>query len=225
MIMQKTGRSVIALLLCFVLCLGLLPFSARATDLTSASGSTYTRDPVLAAKLDNIFNGSVALFSNTSATFPLGSSLDNNRDYYVAGTISGRQCYIYAQAVYYYLFGDIPFHGYGYSYWSRSNTVITNAASASYDSFQAAGVGFGSYIRTTPKSDGSYYGNDGHSMIILSYDRDYITVLHGNANGQGKVLVSQHTWSEFNSKYLTRLPVRGSACGSEDLRSCKGRGA
>lgn len=170
------------------------PSDVRGSDFSS----TY------AEKLDNIFSGRASLFSDTSAGFAVGSSLDNSKDYWVADTIFGRQCYIYAQGVYYYLFGDIPYHGDGIgNYWRNSRRVLTNLSSASYQTFSDAGVGFGAYIRTTPNSDGSYNGNSGHSLVVLSYNSSGITYIEGNANRQGLVQVSINSWSEFNSRQLS----------------------
>jgi hypothetical protein len=104
------------ILIAAALVLGILPAgSLRAqavtqiTDPQEIFGRTYSVD--YADKLDAIFSGKAKLFSNTSATFPLGKSLNNGNVYQIAAVISGYQCYIYAQAVYYYLFGDIPYTG------------------------------------------------------------------------------------------------------------------
>lgn len=56
---------------------------------SGVSGSDYTSDSALAAKLDNVFNGTVSLFTNTTAKFELGSSLNNSTQYTVANYYSG----------------------------------------------------------------------------------------------------------------------------------------
>ena len=203
---MKRIKRWISLLLVLCMCLSLVPIRAEArttiTTPSGAKGSNYSA--TYASKLDNIFQGSVALFSNFSDKYALGQSMNTGREYSVARTISGFQCYIYANAVYYYLFGDIPFHGSGISgYWKDSKTVLTNQSSASYSSFANAGVGFGAYIRTTANSDGSYNGGSGHSMIVLAYDADTITILEGNADGKGLVRIAVETWSEFNSSKVS----------------------
>ena len=106
-------KRVVWIVFTILLICGLLipkPFVANAastiTSSTGVSGSTYSS--TYASKLDNIFQGKVSLFSNSSSKFALGSRLDNSQQYTVASAISGYQCYIYAQGVYYYLFGDIP---------------------------------------------------------------------------------------------------------------------
>ena len=199
-------KRLISGLLALCLCIAMVPIQAHArTTITTpggASGINYSA--AYASKLDNIFQGNVALFSNYSEKFALGQSLNVDRQYSVAGKISGYQCYIYANAVYYYLFGDIPYHGSGISgYWSNSKTVLTNQSSASYSSFSNAGVGFGAYIRTTSNSDGSYNGSSGHSMIVLFYDSSNITYLEGNGDGKGLVRITKETWSEFNTNQVS----------------------
>ena len=200
------NRRIAALIFVLIICTTLFQFKAQAktviTNPSGVSGSNYSS--TYAAKLDNIFRGNVALFSNTTAKFALGQSLNVDKQYTVAGALSGYQCYIYANAVYYYLFGDLPYHGSGLNgYWSNSTTVLNNQASASYSSFQSAGVGFGAYIRTTGNSNGSYNGSVGHSMIVLSYDSSTITYLDCNSNGAGLVRVAVESWSEFNASHVT----------------------
>ena len=194
----------ICLLLTLALLFALFAQPVRAasyiTDPTSAKGSDYS--PVYATKLDNLFQGKATLFTNTDETFPLGASLNNSKSYTVAKTYSGQQCYIYAQGVYYYLFGDVPRHGEGSAFWSDSATVMTNQTTAGYSAFLNAGVGFGAYLRTTINTDGSYNGN-GHSMIVLRYDTTGIAYLEGNADGKGLVRITVRTWDEFNSNQLT----------------------
>lgn len=201
------AKKLLCILVAVALVLGILPAgSLQAQALTQIMdhqeiyGRSYSLE--YADKLDAIFSGSVKLFSNTSATFPLGKSLNNSKVYQIAGVISGYQCYIYAQAVYYYLFGDIPYTGNGLVYWSNSSKIMENQSIASYESFRAANVGFGAYVRTTTNRDGSFNGSGGHSFIILSYDEGGITYLEGNANGYGLVCVTNRTWSEFNANQL-----------------------
>lgn len=196
-----------SMLLVLCLCMSMIPVRVNAkttiTSPTGAKGSDYSA--AYASKLDDIFQGRVPLFTSTSATFPLGQSINNNEWYTVGGALKGKQCYIYSQAVYYYLFGDIVYHGNGLSsaYWKNSKQIMSNSTSASYSSFRDAGVGFGAYIRTTPNSDGSFNAGAGHSMIVMSYDSTGITYLAGNTNGSGLVRITTETWSEFNTSQLT----------------------
>ena len=195
-----------SLLLVLCLCMSMIPVRAEAkstiTSPNGAKGSDYST--AYASKLDDIFQGRVPLFTSTSSTFALGQSIDNSEWYTVGGALKGKQCYIYSQAVYYYLFGDIVYHGNGLgaAYWKDSKMILSNRSSASYSSFKNAGVGFGAYIRTTSNSDGSFNAGVGHSMIVLEYDTNGITYLAGNANGSGLIRITTETWSEFNTSQL-----------------------
>ena len=166
-------------------------------------GSSYTSDWLLAVKLDAIFNGTYPIFSNDSKTFPVGSKLNNEKVYKVNGKSgwTGKQCYIYANAVYFHLTGD--FVGNGSRSYKNSKVVIKNKSSASYELFRNSGVTCGSYLRTTSNSSGSFNGNNGHSLIILSYDQNQITTLEGNANGKGSIEIITRSWNSFNKKLLT----------------------
>ncbi len=159
----------------------------------------------MSLKIANVAYGGVKLFSNDNGTFTVGTSLNNSKTYYVNGKWSGKQCYIYAQAVYYYLTGDYVGHG---SVGSHSKKCISNVKTTSYTQFKNAGVKPGAYIRTTANSNGSYNGNKGHSMIVVSYDANSITVLEGNGNGKGLVRLNTVTWAQFNSSYLTSRGYR-----------------
>ena len=170
------------------------------TDPNAVSGYQYSAE--YGGILDAIFRGELAMFSNTTDTFPLGSSLNTSKAYYIAGNrFGGYQCYIYAQAVYYHLFGDIPHHGNGSIAWSNSQRVVFNEPVASYELFLNSDVNFGAYIRTTINEDGSYSGS-GHSMIVLHYDEAGITYLEGNADGRGLIRITSRTWDEYNTQQL-----------------------
>jgi hypothetical protein len=79
---------------------------------------------------------------------------------------------------------------------------MENQSVASYELFKQANVGFGAYVRTTTNRNGTFNGSGGHSFIILSYDKEGITYLEGNANGYGLVCVTRRTWDEFNANQL-----------------------
>ena len=180
------------------------------TSASNANGSNYTQSNALAAKLNDVFIGNVGLYSNSSLTnvftAPLGcSKMTSSNQCWVrsnttGNTLSGWQCYIYANGVYNTLFNEWVGHGGSYSH---SRNVITGGSSVSYNQFVNAGVRCGAYIRTTSNSDGSYNGNAGHSLIVLSYDSSNLTCLEGNADGNGLVRISTRSWSSFNSVHLT----------------------
>jgi hypothetical protein len=201
----KNFNRVISVIITLLIIVPFLPIFSSASTITNpdnVSASLYTT--AYESKLNAILKGTVALFTNTTATFPIGSRLDNNKVYKVTpSNHSGYQCFIYANAVYYYLFGDLPSKGQGQNgYWNNSEVKISNKESISYNMFVSAGINFGSYIRTTDNSDGSFDGNNGHSMILLAYDSSNITILEGNADGNGLVRINILTWDKFNSAFL-----------------------
>lgn len=167
------------------------------------SGADYTSNSSLATKLDNLFQGKVSIFSNTTKKFPVGSDLGTGGGYSWANNkYSGGECYAYAQAAYYYLFGDVPYHGGG----GYSNSTVVSGVkglnSLSNDILAFAGVGCGAYIRTTINSDGSYHGSQAHSMILLRYNSSSITYLQASGSKR-TVKVTTESWSDFNKNQLS----------------------
>ena len=174
------------------------------TNPSKASGSDYTNSTKLAAMLNAVFAGDIDIYTNSACTtevsMPIGSRMSMNTQYYVkskttGNNCSGWQCYIYANAVYNKLFNEWVGHG---SSFSHSKVVISGGANrASYEMFKNAGVRCGAYMRTTTKKDGSYYGDGGHSLIILSYNSSSLTYIEGNGDGNGLVDIRTVTWDEF----------------------------
>lgn len=180
---------------------------AFAASAASPRGSDYTTDAELAAALDRIFAGTLDMYTDirctTPASAPVGTrQVPPGKTYYVksaaGGVYSGTSCYIYANAVYATLFGDVPYHGEDAG-WKNSYRAASNLAGASYEEFARLGIGFGALLRTTANKDGSYNGNAGHSVIILKYDADGITYLEGNGDGKGLIRVTERSWETFNA--------------------------
>lgn len=202
-------------LLSLVLALGLglslsvtaLAGSRYTTEASTLWGGDFTADRVLAAKLDEVFAGTPDMYADirctSKAPAPIGSrNVPLGKTYYVKSAggqvYSGTSCYIYANAVYATLFGDVPYHGEDVG-WKNSYTAARNLSSASYSEFKRLGIGFGALLRTTSNADGSYNGNTGHSLIILKYDANGITYLEGNGDGKGLIRVTERSWDTFNS--------------------------
>ena len=161
------------------------------------SGADYTDDEYLASRLDKVFTGYAQLFQNEDRSYPVGSSIGNypGSPHKVAGLL-GYECYIYANAVYYYLFDDIPFHGA--SNYTRSTVPIRGGTEFTYELFSENEINCGAYVRTTANADGSYNGNYGHSFIILAYDLDGVDLLQANNAGPGLVSLDRFDWDLFN---------------------------
>ncbi len=204
-------KKLLSLALTLVLSLTLAATAQAGSRYTTSAGALraadFTGDAALAAKLDAVFAGTPEMYEDirctTRASAPIGSrNVPLGRTYYVKSAngqvYSGTSCYIYANAVYATLFGDVPYHGEDAG-WKNSYTAARNLSSASYSEFQRLGIGFGALLRTTSNADGSYNGNAGHSLIILKYDANGITYLEGNGDGKGLIRVTERSWDTFNS--------------------------
>ena len=199
-------------ILCIGLLLASLPIGVLA-DIrvpSQAQASNYTSSKALATLLTGVFNGDIDIYSNGGCTnevsMPLGLSMNKKTTYYLLDktdrdSIGGRQCYVYAQAVYNKLFNECVGHADGLNH---SRVAISGGGkTVSYDQFTKAGIRCGAYMRTTNKSSGAYNGSYGHSMIILSYDSNGVTYLEGNGDGDGLIRIDTKTWSDFNSSHLS----------------------
>ncbi len=180
-------------------------------DCDDISGWEYTDIPFIAGTLDEIFAGNLELFYDSDCTRRVSAALGTSPVkpgalFYTmehdSGTVcAGYSCYIYANAVYATLFGDVPGRGWSDT-WDHSETLLSGNSQLTYELFSEAGVRVGALLRTTTNKDGSFSGDYGHSVIILSYDEDGVTFLSGNGNSAGIVRVSSCAWSEFNSVLL-----------------------
>ena len=171
------------------------------TDRDMVDGSDYTRSAAMAEALNDIFDGNASIYKDKTCTIPvdtlLGTSpVKNNgvsmhvgpegEDYLNKGT----SCYIYANGVYYTLFGEVT--GGGDAGENSEKLNLTGSRRASYENFKAWGVrqGVGALIR-----------GSGHSMILLDYDEDSITILDGNSDGRGRVSICTRSWEKFADYY------------------------
>lgn len=202
---------------------GLMPAAsaayARITDASAARGADYTDNPYIAEKLDEIFAGQIGLFRDTALTKPVSAPLGSRvvapgTVYYIASENDGDRnwhggysCYIYANAVYAALFGDVPGAAWGGG-WQHSRVLVRNKASVSYELFTKLGVKTGALLRSTSNADGSYNGQRGHSVIILRYDKNGVDILDGNGDGKGIIRITRYTWNEFNRDLFSRRGYR-----------------
>ena len=204
-------RKLTAIIAALCLTVALIPSASAATSYIKSGsnlrGSDYTGVPALASKLDAVFSGHPALYSDIACSQPVEAAIGSRtvppgRAYYVrdglGNVYSGTSCYIYANAVYSALFGDIPYHGEPGT-WLSSRLALKNAARASFELFSSANVTCGALLRTTANSDGSYNSSRGHSVIILKYSPSNITYLEGNGDGDGLIRVTTRDWDTFNS--------------------------
>ena len=197
--MQGAKKIVSVLLALLILGAWALAYPVEAREYR---GGDFTADAALAEKMDRVISGRAKLFNNSDALFGVGDSIDAGKRY-TWGTYDtwGYGCLAYAQAVYYYLFGEScvnPEASLEYSY-----VALENKALLEYDDLKQAGVGFGAYVRTTGNRDGSFSSWNGHSLLILTYDEDTITILEGNADYDGLIEISTMSWKTFQTQRMT----------------------
>ncbi len=175
-------------------------------DRSAVSGSDYTDSDKMAQKLDEIFDGSLSVYSNSGCTkpvsAPIGSSVMKNNGVamYVGpygGTAvnSGTSCWIYAQGVYYTLFKDYVLNNKSKTGNSENIDMSTTATkNCTYENFKAWGVrqGVGAMLRSA-----------GHSMILLGYDEEKMITLEGNADSAGLVCIRERSWDILKNKYTS----------------------
>ena len=175
-------------------------------DRSAVSGSDYTESDKMAQKLDEIFDGSLSVYSNSGCTTPvsapIGSSVMKNNGVamYVGpygGKLvnSGTSCWIYAQGVYYTLFEDYVYNNVGRTGNSENIDMSTTATTnCTYENFKAWGVrqGVGAMLRAA-----------GHSMILLDYNEEKMITLEGNADGAGLVCIRERSWDILKNKYTS----------------------
>ena len=165
------------------------------TDASDVSGRDYTDSPALADKLDAIFEGEAGVYYDYSCTAlvdtALGSSpVKNNGVYMYASPVGstaediGTSCWIYAKGVYHTLFGETTDGAHSEDLYLGG----TGSRSLSYENLAAWGV------RPMP---GALIRASGHSMILLHYDADTITIVDGNGDGNGLVAVRICSWDQM----------------------------
>ena len=206
-------------LLALVMLLGCLPIGALAaeetvpateyrwiTDREEVSGSDYTDIPGLAEKLDAIFDGEANVYYDRTCTKMVDTKLGTSRvpnngvNKYTGGGNAelnvGTSCWIYANAVYYTLFGETTGNGTAGENSEKLNLKSTANKNFTYENFTDWGVrpGVGALIRTS----------SGHSLIVLGYDEERLTILDGNGNGKGLVAIRVMTWNmlSFRAKFI-----------------------
>ena len=204
--MKKTIANAIAFVIVISMLITAIPVYAYSniTSPDNASGYDYTNNSKLAKKLDEIINGNIDLYvysSGSYARLPIGSYMSNSTMYSVKSNTTGAlclgyQCYAYANAVYNKLFNEWAGHGESFAH---SYIALQGGNALSYERLKNAYIRTGAYVRTTTNPDGSFNSSSGHSFIILSYDKDKITMIEGNADGNGLVRISERTWAEFNN--------------------------
>lgn len=177
------------------------------TDREEVDGSSYTGSVMLASALNDIFDGNANVYYDAEFTklvnTKLGSSrVPNNGVNKYVGPYGdqednvGTSCWIYANGVYYTLFGECTGNGTAGENSEKLDLSVSDNYNFTYENFLAWGVRPepGALIRT----------RCGHSMVILDYDAEGLTILDGNGNGKGLVAIREMKWEcqSFRAKYI-----------------------
>lgn len=177
------------------------------TDRNEVDGSDYSGSAALANALNSILDGSAGIYYDAELTQMVNTKLGTSRvpnngvNMYVGTygddqTDVGTSCWIYANGVYFTLFGEGTGCGTAGENSEKLNISSTANRNFSYDNFVSWGVRPepGALIRT----------QCGHSLIVLDYNEEYITILDGNGNGQGLVSIRVMRWTHqgFRARYI-----------------------
>ena len=201
----------ILLLLCVALLLQ-LPLAVQAeeteviseytwiTDRELVDGSDYTEDPNLAEALNAIFDGNAGVYYDMDCTKMVDTKLGtyrvpNNGVFKYVGPYGddqvdmGTSCWIYANGVYFTLFGEGTGCGTAGENSEKLDLMVTENRNITCENLKAWGVrpGVGALIRT----------REGHSMIVLGYDEERLIILDGNGDGKGLVSIRVRTWDRI----------------------------
>ena len=177
------------------------------TDREEVDGSDFTSSVILASALNDIFDGNANVYYDAEFTkmvnTKLGSSrVPNNGVNRYVGPYGenednvGTSCWIYANGVYFTLFGECTGNGTAGENSEKLDLSGSENYKFTYENFLTWGVRPepGALIRT----------RCGHSLVILDYDQEGVTILDGNGNGRGLVAIRQMKWDSqgFRAKYI-----------------------
>ena len=173
------------------------------TNVNSVSGSEFTKFDDLAKKLDSILAGKVGLYSDISLTKSVTTKLGTKSVppgttlYWKCSTTicSGQSCFAYAISAYCTLYDGT--HPQLTLNSKHERITAGNGSTISYNNFVNWGVRNDLPVYIRIGSDG---GGDGHSILVLTYDKDYITYLDGNGDGNGLIAIRKEPWvNKFDS--------------------------
>jgi hypothetical protein len=167
----------------------------------------FTKNDDLAEMLGDILDGKANVYYDAAFTKMVNTKLgctrlrNNGVNMYVGPvekgeTNVGTSCWIYANGVYYTLFGECTGSGDVGENSQKLDLKTTANRNFTYDNFVAWGVRPepGALIRT----------QCGHSLIVLDYNEEGLVILDANGNGKGLVAIREMAWNyqSFRSKYI-----------------------
>ena len=205
-------KRILSFFLTTLLLLGALPMTTAhaenrrnfITERSAVDGNDYTLSPAMADKLNDIFDGNAGIYADKGCKTPVNTYLgtspvrNNGVVMYVGpqdgkATERGTSCFIYANGVYYTLFGETTGNGEPGENSEKLDLRQTGSRRATYENFKAWGVrqGTGALVRAS-----------GHSFIVLNYDEEGLTYLDGNGDGQGLVAINKEPWEKVFYSYI-----------------------
>lgn len=177
------------------------------TDREAVDGSDFTGSVILASALNDIFDGNANVYYDAEFTkmvnTKLGSSrVPNNGVNRYVGPYGdnednvGTSCWIYANGVYFTLFGECTGNGTAGENSEKLDLSGSENYKFTYENFLTWGV--------RPEPGALVRTRCGHSLIVLDYDAEGLTILDGNGNGRGLVAIRQMKWDSqgFRAKYI-----------------------
>lgn len=158
------------------------------TSCSAVSGSEFSPDPAIAAKLDKMFAGDIGLYKDKNKTQLVNAALGTSNvpnngvwQYWGPEPRAGTSCFAYANAFYCTFYdGVYPHHQI-----NSNHVKVTATGKISYANFVKWGV----------RDDAAVYIREGnHSIIVLHYDENYITYVDGNGNARGLIAIRKEAW-------------------------------
>ena len=163
--------------------------TGKITNCNHVSGSEFSSKSSIAKKLDKMFAGNIGLYKDKNKTTLVDASLGtrnvpNNGVYQYWGPTprAGTSCFAYANAFYGHFYdGVYPHHSL-----NSNHKVIKATGKITYANFVKWGV----------RDDAAVYIREGnHSIIVLTYDKNYITYVDGNGDGKGLIAIRKEAWT------------------------------
>lgn len=191
--MKKWFAGVLAVCLMAALALPVsaaLPAGAgMVTGSSLVSGSEFSSKASIAAKLDKMFAGDIGLYKDKNKTKLVNAALGTRNvpnngvlQYWGPEPRAGTSCFAYANAFYCTFYdGVYPHHEI-----NSNHQKVKATGKITYENFVKWGV----------RDDAAVYIREGnHSVIVLHYDKDYITYVDGNGDGKGLIAIRKEAWT------------------------------
>ncbi len=166
------------------------------TSCSAVSGSEFTPSSTIAAKLDKMFAGNIGLYKDKNKTKLVNAALGTRNvpnngvwQYWGPTPRAGTSCFAYANAFYCTFYdGVYPHHEI-----NSNHQKVKATGRISYENFVKWGV----------RDDAPVYIREGnHSIIVLHYDKDYITYVDGNGDARGLIAIRKEAWKRGSGANL-----------------------